>query len=244
MPQCQGITRDEQQCRRDATAGRRFCFQHDHSSLERSSLEEPEEPNRRCTDDVDPISLVPLGEDGVEIIRIEGAPLASGLPGLLHCFNADSLAIYIRRNIDRHPIITNPLTREPIPIVQLDAIMDRLGIERPPPRARQEQVDFHEYYDQIVPLTDAEIATLSDADTREHLERLFDLLLQFITDEIRMINYGIRRVIPRADLDRALELVGLLEMRTDILLVGNMHTILQEIYNEVKRDVLPLLLMN
>ena len=137
MPQCQGITRDEQQCRRDATAGRRFCFQHDHSSLERSSLEEPEEPNRRCTDDVDPISLVPLGEDGVEIIRIEGAPLASGLPGLLHCFNADSLAIYIRRNIDRHPIITNPLTREPIPIVQLDAIMDRLGIERPPPRARR-----------------------------------------------------------------------------------------------------------
>ena len=137
MPQCQGITRDEQQCRRDATAGRRFCFQHDHSSLERSSLEEPEEPNRRCTDDVDPISLVPLGEDGVEIIRIEGAPLASGLPGPLHCFNADSLAIYIRRNIDRHPIITNPLTREPIPIVQLDAIMDRLGIERPPPRARR-----------------------------------------------------------------------------------------------------------
>ena len=135
MPKCQGITRDEQQCRRDATAGRRFCFQHDHSSLERSSLEEPEEPNRRCTDDVDPISLVPLGEDGVEIIRIEGAPLASGLPGPLHCFNADSLAIYIRRNIDRHPIITNPLTREPIPIVQLDAIMDRLGIERPPPRA-------------------------------------------------------------------------------------------------------------
>ena len=132
MPQCQGITRDEQQCRRDATAGRRFCFQHDHSSLE-----EPEEPNRRCTDDVDPISLVPLGEDGVEIIRIEGAPLASGLPGPLHCFNADSLAIYIRRNIDRHPIITNPLTREPIPIVQLDAIMDRLGIERPPPRARR-----------------------------------------------------------------------------------------------------------
>ena len=140
MPQCQGITRDEQQCRRDATAGRRFCFQHDHSSLERSSLEEPEEPNRRCTDDVDPISLVPLGEDGVEIIRIEGAPLASGLPGPLHCFNADSLAIYIRRNIDRHPIITNPLTREPIPIVQLDAIMDRLGIERPPPRAPRRDV--------------------------------------------------------------------------------------------------------
>ena len=137
MPQCQGITRDEQQCRRDATAGRRFCFQHDHSSLERSSLEEPEEPNRRCTDDVDPISLVPLGEDGVEIIRIEGAPLASGLPGPLHCFNADSLAIYIRRNRFGYPIITNPLTREPIPIVQLDAIMDRLGIERPPPRARR-----------------------------------------------------------------------------------------------------------
>ena len=132
MPQCQGITRDEQQCRRDATAGRRFCFQHDHSSLE-----EPEEPNRRCTDDVDPISLVPLGEDGVEIIRIEGAPLASGLPGPLHCFNADSLAIYIRRNRFGYPIITNPLTREPIPIVQLDAIMDRLGIERPPPRARR-----------------------------------------------------------------------------------------------------------
>ena len=126
MPQCQGITHEEHQCSREAKAGNRFCYQHD-----------PDDPNRRCTDDVDPISLVPLGEDGVEIIRIEGAPLASGLPGPLHCFNADSLVIYIRRNRFGYPIITNPLTREPIPIVQLDAIMDRLGIERPPPRARR-----------------------------------------------------------------------------------------------------------
>ena len=129
MPQCQGITHEEHQCSREAKAGNRFCYQHD-----------PDDPNRRCTDDVDPISLVPLGEDGVEIIRIEGAPLASGLPGPLHCFNADSLAIYIRRNRFGYPIITNPLTREPIPIVQLDAIMDRLGIERPPPRAPRRDV--------------------------------------------------------------------------------------------------------
>ena len=123
MPQCQGITRDEQQCRRTAVVGRRYCFQHD-----RRAVDGIEEHHRGCTETIDPITLEPLGDD---VIRIETAPLRDGSPGPIHCFNADSITRYITLNRGAYPNITNPLTGAVIPQVQLDAIMRRLNIEMP-----------------------------------------------------------------------------------------------------------------
>lgn len=91
-------------CNRAARVGSRYCFQH----------------QRECTDSTDPISLTPLRDD---IIRIEAEN------GLVHCFNADTFKLYIESRIEHYPRIANPLTNDPIPEDQLDAIILRLRID-------------------------------------------------------------------------------------------------------------------
>ena len=125
MPQCLGNTRDGHQCGRRAAAGGRYCYQHDRRPI---PVEAPRPQHINCTSGVDPITFLPLGDD---VIRLETAPLRDGMPGPVHCFNADSFKEYIEYNAGTYPWITNPLTGVNIPKAQLDAIITRLHIELP-----------------------------------------------------------------------------------------------------------------
>ena len=130
MSQCQGMTLVRRRCNRAARVGSRYCFQH----------------QRECTDSTDPISLTPLRDD---IIRIEAEN------GLVHCFNADTFKLYIESRIEHYPRIANPLTNDPIPKDQLDAIILRLRIDprlffRPRRRERRE-------FDRTIHMTDEQV---------------------------------------------------------------------------------------